>query len=155
MSLQLSIHDWRISSSVYWNFTFKVLTANTLCSSLLFNVDAPKELRSEWFDVWNNMYPCALKNWLWWVPIFIRERIMAKNICHILENYKEKENPKILIFLQSFHWRHVKFLLSEPSKDKIWEYYFGKFDRISKEHISEKIKKLNKTYYKYWKKYAE
>lgn len=121
---------------------------------LLYNVDAPHELRNEWFEVWENTYPCALKNWLWWVRIYLRERIMANHIRSIIEEYKGKNNPKILIFLQRFHWTHVKFLLSNPTNAQIWNYYFGKFPQMNEKIIGLKIRRLNRIYYKYWKKYS-
>lgn len=124
-------------------------------NTLLYNVDAPSELRSKWFEVWEHMYPCAAKNWLWWVRIYLRERIMANHIKNILRNYKEKSNPTILIFLQSFHWIHVKFLLTNPSKNEIWDYYFGDFREITRKNIAIKIKKMNSIFYKYWKKYSD
>lgn len=30
----------------------------------LYNVDGPRELRAEFFEIWNHTYPCATKNWL-------------------------------------------------------------------------------------------
>ena len=122
---------------------------------LLYNVDASKELRQEFFEVWRFMYPCALKNWLWWVKIYIRERIMADHIRNILKKYKRKPNPTVLVFLQSFHWLHVKFLLTNPSKKEIWKYYFGKFNEVAPQNIESKIKKQNKLFHKYWLKYSD
>lgn len=80
---------------------------------------------------------------------------MANNVQWILRNYKGKENPTVLIFLQSFHWDHVKFLLKNPSKKAIWNYYFGKFSEINKSDIAIKIEGLNKVFYKYWKKFSD
>lgn len=122
---------------------------------LLYNVDGPRELRAEFFEVWNHMYPCATKNWLWWVRIYLRERIMANHIYSIIKKYKIKNNPKILIFLQSFHWKHVKFLLGNPLKEEIWKYYFSKFSEITPLTISERIRRNNKLFYRHWKKYSD
>lgn len=121
----------------------------------VYNVDAPSELTSEMYGVWKNKYPTIKKNWLWWVRIYLRERIMANNIQWILDNYKERRDSTILVFLQSFHWNHVKFLLKNPSKDKIWDYYFGKFSEISRDNIEGKIKERNKVFYKYWIRFAD
>lgn len=79
---------------------------------------------------------------------------MANHAQSIVKKYKIKNNPKILIFLQRFHWEHVKFLLDNPSKKKIWKYYFGKFSEITHLTISKKIRKNNKLFYRYWKKYS-
>lgn len=122
---------------------------------LLYNVDGSTELRKEFFEVWKYMYPCATKNWLWWVRIYLREKYMAKNIKWIIEKNKKREKLTIAIFLESFHWQHVKFLLKNPSKEKIWQYYFGKLKEVNRKDISKKIKKQNTVFYKYWNKIAD
>jgi len=122
---------------------------------LLYNIDGPTELRQEFFEVWQNMYPSAKKNWLWWVSIYLRDRIMANHLQSILKKYKFQKNPVILIFLQNFHWQHVKFLLKNPTSQEIWQYYFGKFSEINIKTISHRIKKNNKLFYRYWKKYSD
>ncbi len=119
---------------------------------LVYKIDAPNDLTNSFFNVWRHMYPCALKNWLWWVQIYLREKYMTRNIKWILKNYKIKKNPTILIFLQSFHWDHVKFLLKKSSFEKTWKYYFGKFFEINPRNIAKKIRAENKIFYKYWKK---
>lgn len=122
---------------------------------LLYNTDASVELRREFFEVWKYMYPCALKNWLWWVRIYLREKCMAKNIRWILQQNRNKEKVTIAVFLQSFHWQHVKFLLKNPTKKQIWKYYFGKFKEVNSNNIGKKIKEQNKVFYKYWKKLSD
>ncbi len=120
----------------------------------VYRTDAPHKLVNEFYEVWKNMYPCAEKNWLWWVQIYLREKYMAKNIKWALNNQsQQKKNIEliVLVFLQSFHWKHVKFLLKNPPKDKIWNYYFGKFSEISQSSIMDKIIKNNKVFAKYWK----
>jgi len=121
----------------------------------VYRIDAPRELVNEWSEVWKNMYPCAEKNWLWWVRIYLREKYMAKNVERMLSKYKQKVNPTVLVFLQSFHWRHVRFLLENPSKNEIWKYYFGDFSEVNPPNISEKIKSNNKVFYKHWKKISD
>ena len=121
------------------------------CQALIYRVDAPSELVSEWLLVWKNMYPCALKNWLWWVRIYLRECYMAKNVQWVLSQYKLKKRVIILIFLQSFHWEHVKFLLRNPSKKQIWDYYFGRFNNLQPSGIARTLRKQNKVFYKHWK----
>jgi len=117
----------------------------------VYNADGPNKLRAEFFQVWKYMYPCALKNWLWWVRIYLREKYMAKNIRWILEQHKHKEKLVVAIFLQSFHWTHVKFLLTNPSKKQIWQYYFSRFREVTPKDINQKIREQNKVFYKYWK----
>jgi hypothetical protein len=121
----------------------------------IYKVDAPRELVTVWNEVWKNMYPCAKKNWLWWVRIYLREKYMAKNINWVLSRYRLRDNLVVLVFLQSFHWEHVQFLLNHPSADKVWEYYFGNFPEISQSNIAERIKENNKIFYKYWKRVSE
>jgi len=149
----LRIHPWAKSDTLMWK-NVSVLWANGQ-QVLLYAVDAPNELTKEWLDVWKYTYPCIKKNWIWWVRIYLRERIMANNIRWIWNNYKGKENPTVLIFLQSFHWEHVKFLLKNPNKKEIWDYYFDKFSEVDKSNIDIKIKTLNKVFYKYWKKFSD
>ncbi len=119
---------------------------------LVYKVDAPRELIREWREVWKNMYPCAVKNWLWWVKIYVRERFMANNISQVLEHYRGKEHPTVLVFLQSFHWQHVKFLLKNPAPGAIWKYYFSSFTEVSPSDILRKIGNENRVFYKYWRR---
>jgi len=149
----LKIHPWAKADQVMWQNIANLWKKDH--QVLMYAVDAPSELTKEWLDVWRGTYPCAKKNWVWWLHIYLRERIMANNIQWILKNYKGKENPIILIFLQSFHWDHVKFLLKKPSKKEIWDYYFDKFPEVNKNNIAVKIKSLNKIFYKYWKKISD
>lgn len=122
---------------------------------LLYDVDGPKDLRREFFEVWKYMYPCALKNWLWWVRIYLREKYMCKNVEWVLNKNKKNKNLTIAIFLQSFHWEHVEFLLKKPSKKEIWKYYFAKFKEVGRQNISAKIKKNNNLFYRHWRKISD
>lgn len=146
------IHPWARADIVIWKNITKLWAQNH--QIFVYKVDAPHELTNELREFWDHTYPCVKKNWIWWVKIYLRERIMANNVQWILDHYKEKQNPTVLIFLQSFHWKHVKFLLNDPSKNKIWDYYFGKFN-ISQHNVAERIKKLNKVFYKYWQKVSD
>lgn len=116
----------------------------------LYNVDGSDELRREFFEVWKYMYPCALKNWLWWVRIYLREKYMADHVTWVLDKHKSKDEVVVAIFLQSFHWEHVEFLLTKPTKAKVWEYYFNDFKGITRSNITEKIKAENRVFYKHW-----
>lgn len=149
----LKIHPWVKADTIMWKNVAGLWAKNH--QIFMYAVDAPNELTREWLDVWRHTYPCVKKNWIWWVQIYLRERIMANNVQWILSNYKEKENPVTLIFLQSFHWNHVKFLLKDPNKKEIWHYYFGKFSEINRSDIAIKIESLNKVFYKYWKKFSD
>lgn len=119
----------------------------------IYNVDSPDLLRRSYIFT-ETSYLSARKEPYFWAFLYLREAFMAKNIKKILKNYSKKENPLILIFLQSIHWDHVKFLLKNPSKNKIWKFYFGRFKKINKKNISEIIKKQGPVLYKYWKKYS-
>ena len=141
------------SESPMWDNIMKLWSEDH--NVLLYNADGSDELRREFFEVWKYMYPCALKNWLWWVRIYLREKYMAKNIKWILEKNKDKKNLTVAIFLQKFHWEHVQFLLKDPTKKQIWDYYFKNFKGITRSNITEKIKKENKVFYKYWEKISD
>lgn len=120
---------------------------------LVYNIDAPADVYHEFYTngVWTNMYPCAMKNWLWWVRILLRERYMAAHVREIMKRYTAKKNPTVLVCVEKFHWVHVKFLLSDPSKEQIWKFYFGRFSGITPSNIAKKIKKGNNVFYKHWK----
>ncbi len=137
-----------ISDVLLWNNIMKLW--NDDHNVLVYNTDGPDKLRSEFFEVWKYMYPCALKNWLWWVRIYLREKYMVENIRWVLEKNKGRKELHIAIFLQNFHWEHVKFLMNNPTKKEIWNYYFAQFKEISPKNITEKIKEQNKVFYKYW-----
>ena len=122
---------------------------------LVFNTDSPDELRREFFEVWNHMYPDAKKNWLWWVRIYLRERYMARNIQWAIKHYPRKKQSVALVQFGGFHWRHVKFLLNRPSKKEVWNYYFKKFSEISPVTIEPKIREQNKVFHKYWRKISK
>lgn len=121
---------------------------------LVYRVDAPSELTRELLPLWRKEYPSITKDWLWWVRIYLREKKMAENVKWTLKRYHQKENPKVLVLLQSFHWKHVKFLLKNPTQKEIWNYYFRRFKKLDRQNIAEMIKQRNKVFYKYWRKYS-
>ncbi len=150
----LAIHPWAQADHYLWENVAELWRNNH--QVLIYPVDAPSELTSEWLEVWNHMYPQAKKNWVWWVQIYLRERLMANNVQAILDRYDTKSDPTILVFLQSFHWQHAKFLLKNPPTHQIWQYYFGKFsNEISQDIIAEKIEALNPVFCKYWSQYSD
>lgn len=142
-----------LSDVPLWENIMKLWKENN--NVLVYNIDGPHDLRKEFFEVWKYMYPCALKNWLWWVRIYLREKYMAQNMKWVLEKNKKMDKATIAIFLQSWHWRHVKFLMTNPSKKQIWDYYFGRFKEVTPKNITAKIKKLNKVFYKHWQKVSD
>ena len=119
--------------------------------TLVFPVDGPHDLLIDAY-----VYPCNEKqprkttNLFWWTRIYLRECFMTKNISKASGQYKQKQKPVILIFLQSFHWYDVKFLLSKPSKQKIWDFYFGRFKKLNRRDMPAILKKENKILFKYW-----
>ncbi len=120
--------------------------------TLLFNVDAPQELRAHYHKIYGDIpYTQVRHEWWFWAYLLIRECQMAGHIENILKHYRVKRKPTVAVFLQSIHWEHVKFLLRKPSEKGIWRYYFGKFPEISPANIRGPIKKKDKILYKYWK----
>lgn len=120
----------------------------------MYNIDAPSELLQQTIiNKWNLIDKPRRRgvHLLWWVYIFLRERIMTENIRPLL---KENKNKSILVFLQKFHWLNVQFQLSNPSKDKLWDYYFGKFENVKRKDVANILKKDNDVLYKYWIKYS-
>lgn len=123
----------------------------------VYNVDSPAKLRKESFYLFHksisNGYPAVRKDWLFWLCLYLRESCMAKNAKRILDNYHFKKDPTILIFLESIHWNHVKFLLTNPSKEKIWKYYFGRFKNLkANKNIENQIRARSLTLNNFWKK---
>ena len=117
----------------------------------LFNIDGPDELRRDYFKLARGLtYNQQRKQMIFWVHCYLRETEMAEHIRHILKNYKETSNPIVAVFLQSIHWRHVKFLLKNPSQEKIWNYYFERFRKVNPENIGAEIKKRSSIHYQYW-----
>jgi hypothetical protein len=121
----------------------------------IYNIDSPTKLRKE-FNLFKKPisveYPAVRRDWLFWVYLYLREVYMTKNMQMILRKYSKK-NLTILICLQSIHWDHTSFLLTNPSKEKIWEYYFGRFKELKpNKNIENRIKERSKILYNYWKK---
>jgi hypothetical protein len=149
----LKKHPWAVADAVLFDNISKLWSEGH--DVFLFPVDAQRELTAENYLLWKKMYPAVKKQWLWWVRIYLREKIMAENIERAFKKYTHKDKPKVLVLLQSFHWRHVRFLLSHPSKSRVWKYYFGRFSGITPKTIAGDIYKENRVFYKYWKKYAD
>jgi hypothetical protein len=121
---------------------------------LLFNIDASRDLRREGLTRHESMpLSRAKQTWEFWVYIYVRETMMA----HFMEQVFKKRfgNKKIVaaVFLQSFHWQHVKFLLKHPSKEKIWRYYFGRFPKLMPATITRELKSKAPILSRYWRKY--
>lgn len=119
---------------------------------LVYNIDTPDELRRRYFVDMQPDYPAVRRDWLFWAYLLLRDSHMTKNLRWILNNYRRRENPTVVVFLQANHWRHVKFLLEDPSKQEIWNYYFHSFPKLRPETIADEIKARSKVLYKYWKK---
>jgi len=118
----------------------------------VYYIDAPQNLRHN-SPFLAKQYSKIYRDWLFWVYLYIREVYMTKNLKNILNEYKDKKNPTICVFLQSIHWDHVKFLLTNPSKEKIWRYYFSRFKNMkSNKNIENQIKDRSKIINSYWKK---
>ncbi len=123
---------------------------------LIYNIDAPQELRLRHNKYHTDtLYSVAKKDLSFCVYLYVRERYMLKSINSALKNYREKRRPIVAVFLQSIHWDHVKFMMKNPSKEKIWQYYFGRFSNLKPSTIGECIKREDKILYKYWKKIAQ
>lgn len=125
--------------------------------TLLFNVDAPRDLRREGF-VNDGIVPLfrARRSREFWTKQYVRETIMARHIERIIGkySYSKRKQLTVAVFLQSFHWRHVRFLLTHPSKERIWRYYFGRFPTLTPDEVARELKSEYPILRRYWKKYA-
>jgi hypothetical protein len=106
----------------------------------LFEIDAPVELTSVGEGT------RGLLNIIW---NYLREKYMVENIKKIKS---KRKNKTVLIFCHNFHWKNIQFLLKNPSKNQIRNYFFTK-NGINKslKEIESELKDKNKTLYKYWK----
>lgn len=121
---------------------------------LLFNIDGPDILRRNFHAAYGGLpYETLRKKLIFWVHCYLREAAMADHIRRIVKNYKGKQRPVIAVFLQSVHWRHVKFLLKNPSQREIWRYYFGRFPERGPA-MDREIKKASAVHYAAWKRSA-
>ena len=124
----------------------------------LYNIDGPRELLKINLNVDLNKKSKPERrgtNLMWWVRIYLREKIMTKNVNWIL-THSNTENDKVaLAFIQKFHWKNIQFQLKNPSKNKMWNYYFGDFKDLTPKNINSKIKTENKQLYKYWKRLSD
>ena len=150
----LKVDPWAAADTAMWREIAKSWSEGH--QIYIYPTDGPHELLSEWREVWEHMYPQATHNWVWWVQIYLRERLMANHISWVMSKHADMQKPIVNVYLQSFHWKHVKFLLGNPSKDEIYDYYFKRFaQEITLAEIPEHIEKLNPIFYKYWQKYSD
>ncbi len=143
---------WVMSDIYSFNNVFKISQEGQ--KTKIYYVDGPHELLSQTItNKWNRISRPRRRgnHLLWWVYIYLREKIMSKNI----ESLSKNKNLNVLVFMQKFHWLNVQFQLSKPTKDQMWEYYFGKFKHINRSNITEIIKMKNKVLYKYWVVYSD
>jgi len=121
---------------------------------LLFNIDAPQELRREGLAMHESMsLSKAKRTWEFWAYVYVREVIMAHFMEQILKKDFGKKKIVAAVFLQNFHWQHVQFLLKHPSKEKIWRYYFGRFPKCTPATLAKELKDKTPVLSQYWKKY--
>jgi hypothetical protein len=120
---------------------------------LLFNIDAPQELRRHYHERYGTIPYAKVKNhWWFWAYLLTKERWMTKYIQDILKKHHGKKKVIIAVFLQSDHWERVQFLLRKPSQKAVWKFYFGNFSEITPTTIKQQIKKQDRILYKYWRK---
>jgi hypothetical protein len=124
----------------------------------LYHIDAPSELlRETILHGWNNIERPRRRgvHFPWWVYIYLRERIMANTVERIFKNKRDKDQV-VLAFVQKFHWQHVQFLLTHPTKRAVFDYYFGAFDGLTEATISSKVTQVNNPILlKYWQKVSD
>ncbi len=84
---------------------------------------------------------------------YIREKFMAENIRNI-ESFLDKKAGKegvVLIFCHDTHWKNIRFLLKNPSKNEIQKYYFSRRGIKSIKEIESELKEKNMLLYQFWK----
>jgi hypothetical protein len=122
----------------------------------LYNVDGPSDLLHETIHHgWNRTSRPRRRgvHFLWWVYIYLRERPMADNVIQATKEIPH--DATVLVFLEKFHWLHVQFLLTKPSKKDIFSYYFEAFGGTTTTLNKRVYNCGNKTLVKYWRKYSD
>ena len=122
----------------------------------LYHIDGPSELLQETINRgWNKTAEPRRRgtHFPWWVYIYLRERIMTNNLERIMPVLPT--NATVLIFLQKFHWLHLHYLIQNPPKRKIFQYYFDKFN-VTPLTINRQVENIhNPVLTKYWKQYSD
>lgn len=123
-------------------------------NTLVYKIDGPRKL------VHTHFIPAEAgkinyKDWIWWVRIYLREKYMSQNISHVLNKRFLKNKIIVLVCVQSFHWNHVRFLMSKPKKSDIWKLYFGRFKKLTPQMIKNELRKQNLILYYYWLKKSD
>jgi len=143
-------YPWTKSDNYMWKNIKKLWQSGHKLQ--VYAVDAPHDLvvrANIYLD--KNINPNKTTNIFWWIRIYLRECFMTKKIQQILLKHKDKSTITICVFIQNFHWRHIKFLLTKPNNKTILDYYFAKFKNLNKNDIPKLLKDENKILYKYWK----
>ncbi len=115
--------------------------------AFLFEIDGPIELTSI------GKTKDSLKGLQIVVWNYIREKYMVENIRNI-EKFLDKKIGKesiALVFCHDTHWKNIQFLLENPSKNEVQEYYFSQRGIISIKEIESELKDKNGLLYKFWK----
>ena len=122
---------------------------------LLFNIDAPQELRRNAFLQYRHIaLSRAKRQWQFWAYLCVRDTIMARHMEKVLKKYGKGKKLVAAVFLQSIHWQHVQFLLKNPSQKRIWDYYFGRFPKLTPDIVEGELPKENPILYRYWKEHV-
>lgn len=114
----------------------------------VFNVDGPSELRRLDLDGLWAPYPACRRDWLFWVYLLSRERMMASYVEQVLAQLPP--DATVAILMQSIHWRHIRFLMTKPTDQQIWQYYLGRFPDLTEKNLPEQLRHRSRLLYKYW-----
>ncbi len=119
-------------------------------NTLVFNVDRPEDVRRAYFKRHGRVsYARAKRHWWFWAYLLVRESEMARHIKQVVE-LRGRRNIIAVVLLQSIHWNHVQFLMRNPSKKKIWDYYFGRFPDLTPAKLSALLRTHEQTLFRYW-----
>lgn len=145
-------HPWAISDIAMYGNVAKLWKAGQ--QIFLYAVDGPHDLTRIGLDnvLWHKHIPLpkAKKHILWWAKMYLREHAMVRHIQWVLKEHDGKDLT-ILVFIEKFHWTHVLFLLKNPSRKEIWDYYFGFWKDLTPNMLGKILKKENPALYKFWK----
>jgi hypothetical protein len=150
LELSAKKYPYALSDVAVWDNIKKLWTEGK--DVKIYNIDSPDEIRREFHLFQDPGYPAVRKDPVFWAYLYLRDSHIAKNIKWVLDNYTDKNDPLVAVFLQSIHWKHATFLITNPTNGEIWKYYFGRFPKLTPGMLEELISKKSKVLARHWKK---
>ncbi len=141
-------YPWVLSDVALWeNIVAEWRRGNNL---FVYKVDGPRDLVAR--GARGTAFRGVPRHIAWWVRIYLRERYMLKNIRLVFKRHPG--SGRALVFLQSFHWNNVLFLLGSRSRDAAWRRYFGRFKGLTAAELERRVRG-DAVLWRHWKKVSQ